>query len=75
MTDQKLICPYCGGHLTNQGEDLASNIKLEYQGDTTAKVHYLECDQCHRDYEVYDPKSTQKGQSPLCKSKAVKLNP
>lgn len=51
-----MICPYCGGNLSNQGEDFASNVKLEYQNSPNAKVHYLMCDQCGKDYEVYDPK-------------------
>lgn len=55
MEKQKLICPFCGGNLSNQGEELASNVKMEYQGDTTAKVRYFVCDQCKRDFEVYDP--------------------
>lgn len=55
MEQAKLVCPLCGGNLTNQGQDLASNIRMEYQGDTEAKVRYFVCDKCHRDYEVYDP--------------------
>ena len=50
------ICPYCGGNLSNQGEDLASNVKLEYQSCPNAKVHYLVCVKCGKEYEVYDPK-------------------
>ena len=56
MEEKKLICPFCGGNLSNQGEDLAANVKLDYQNSPTAKVHYLMCDQCKRDFEVYDPK-------------------
>lgn len=51
-----MICPYCGGNLSNQGEDFACNVKLEYQNSPNAKVHYLMCVQCGKDYEVYDPK-------------------
>ena len=60
MEEKQLICPYCGGHLLNLGEDLASNVRLEYQDSPNAKVHYLICDQCKRDYEVYDPKEEAK---------------
>lgn len=51
-----MICPYCGGNLLNQGEDFASNVKLDYQDSPNAKVHYLVCNKCGKDYEVYDPK-------------------
>lgn len=52
-----MVCPICGGNLSNQGEELASNVRMEYQGDTTAKVRYFVCDQCERYFEVYDPLS------------------
>lgn len=55
MEQTKLVCPLCGGNLTNQGQDLASNVRMEYQGDSEAKVRYFVCDKCHRDYEVFDP--------------------
>ena len=68
MNDKKLTCPLCGGSLTNQGEELASNVKMEYQGDTTAKVRYFVCDKCHRDFEVYDPKSVPSAKSVVKKN-------
>lgn len=50
-----MVCPLCGGELINKGEDVAQDIDAKYKNDTEAMVTYLHCQQCGRDFNVFDP--------------------
>lgn len=53
LTDAK--CIFCGGELSWDGQEDASQISFNYADDNTAIVHYLGCRKCGRDYQIIDP--------------------
>ena len=56
-------CPYCGGKMMWGSDANASDICEEYEENDTAVVSYYICSRCGRDYEIFDPKeSDRKGE-------------
>ena len=55
MESDKLTCIFCGGDLSWDSEENASDISPHYDGDDEAIVHFIHCRKCGRYYEIYDP--------------------
>lgn len=61
--NNEMKCPLCGGNLQTAGSEQAANVRMEYQGDQSAKVRYYTCGKCGREYEIFDPtKDNREGQ-------------
>lgn len=53
--DEMPKCMFCGSVLIQDDSQMCDDISDDYQGDTTAMVHYSHCPRCGRSYEVVDP--------------------
>ena len=61
-TKNEQKCIFCGGQLSFDGEEMVGTWRTGYDGDKDAMIHYMQCRQCGRDYEVFDPpKKDRKG--------------
>ena len=53
-------CIICGGELSFDGEEMASELFTKYAEDDEAVLHYLKCKKCGRNYELLDPMKEEK---------------
>ena len=50
-----MTCPYCGGRMVWSTPDMAYELCDEYDEEDTAVVDYYVCQECGRDFEIYEP--------------------
>ena len=56
MEKKDYKCFFCGGSLSFDGQDQASELFPQtFDGDEDAMVHNLHCLNCGREYEITDP--------------------
>ena len=55
-----LKCPFCNGNLIWSSDSNASDVCDEYDESDTAVVSYYLCSKCGRDYEVFEPKESDR---------------
>lgn len=48
-------CIFCGGELSWDSQEEASQKSDDYNNDEEAMIYFLRCRKCGRDYEIIDP--------------------